>query len=112
MVEFLKKNCLYIIGVLFALTCLQTCRSCTKSNELEWTGVETTQKLDTLNSKLKQETRRADSLQAVVDQKEVVIEGLRGTVKRLEGDKTYLQETTNKLNSNLKKSLDKNEEPK
>ena len=105
MVEFIKKYYVYIIGALFALLCLQTCRSCTKGNN----QVELSQKIDSLEENNREKVIIIDSLKSVVKQDSIKIESLQITVGRLEGDKSYLQESNNKLNSNLKKSLDKNE---
>lgn len=112
MVEKIKQYALYIIIGLFVLLCLQTCRSCSKSNNLEWSELESGTKIDSLINISNNANKKIDSLQYELNKKENECESLKLTIQRLEGDKTYLQDQNKTLNSNLKKSLDKNEEPK
>ena len=111
MVNWIKKYCLWIILTLFVLFMLQTCRSCNKSNTLAWTETETITMVDSLNKAIDERDKQIDNLTSSLREAESKIEIQKNLIESLTRDKEFLKESNTKLNSNLKKSLDKNEKP-
>lgn len=109
MVNWLKKYYLWVIISLFALLMLQTCRSCTKSSAITWTEVEMNTAVDSLNHEILIRDNRINELQSQVDGYESQIQFQQRLIESLKSDKEFLKESNAKLNTNLNKSLNKNE---
>ena len=109
MVNWLKQYYLWIILGLFALLCLQTCRSCSKENTIQWTEMETSVVIDSLNKVNTKLSKKVDSLQYELNKLQSKYEASRSIIDNLSKDKEYLKDQNKTLNSNLKKTLDKNE---
>lgn len=109
MVNWIQKYCLWIVPILFALFMLQTCRSCTKANTLTWTETETAAVVDSLNHVISVQDKQIGQLQSQLNEANNRIEIQTTLIESLKRDKEFLKDSNTKLNSNLNKSLDKNE---
>ena len=111
MVSWLKQYSLWIIIGLFALVCLQTCRSCAVNNTLQWTEMEQSIMRDSLVRSNNIKDKKIDSLQYELNKLQSKYDASRSVIDGLSKDKEYLKDQNKTLNSNLKKTLDKNEKP-
>lgn len=109
MVNWIKKYCLWIVPILFALFMFQTCRSCAKSNTLTWTETETATIIDSLNKEISGRDKQIDNLNSKLNETETKVKLQQNLIESLSKDKEFLKESNKKLNSNLNKSLDKND---
>lgn len=109
MVNWLKQYYLWVIFGLFVLLCMQTCRSCSKANTLQWAEAESSIIIDSLNRDNNRLSKKVDSLQYELNKLQSKYEASRSIIDDLNKDKEYLKDQNKTLNSNLKKTLDKNE---
>lgn len=109
MVNWLKQYYLWIIIGLSVMLCLQTCRSCATKNTLQWSEVEQSTMRDSLVYLNNLKDKKIDSLQYELNKIQSKYEASRSIIDGLNKDKEYLKDQNKTLNSNLKKTLDKNE---
>ena len=67
--------------------------------------------VDSLNKAIDERDKQIDNLTSSLREAESKIEIQKNLIESLTRDKEFLKESNTKLNSNLKKSLDKNEKP-
>lgn len=102
MVERIKKYSLYIIGALFILLCLQTCRSCVSNSSQEFIELEQEAKIDSVNKLYKNACDSIVILNHIIDKQDDEIKHLNAFID------TYKKQNKS-LNENLKISLYKDE---
>ena len=109
MIDKIKKYSLYIIGVLFALLCLQTCRSCVSISSQEFIELEQEAKIDSINKLYKNACDSIVVLNHKIDKLTIEVEHLNTVINKTEKNAEFIKNQNKTLNENLKISLYKDE---